>query len=59
MSARIMLRLPNSLRDRIEASAQSERRSMNSQIIVLLEQALPAEEKVTAEVAATTPTAKS
>ncbi|WP_443112526.1 Arc family DNA-binding protein [Devosia sp. ZB163] len=37
------LRLPASLSDRIRAAAAAERRSINSQIIVLLEQALPAE----------------
>ena len=36
-----MLRMPNELRNKVLASAMAERRSMNSQIIVLLERALP------------------
>ena len=38
-----LLRLPPDLRERLKEKAKIERRSMNSQIIVLLEQALPAE----------------
>jgi len=38
------LRLPNGMRDRLRASAAADRRSVNSQIIVLLERALPAED---------------
>lgn len=38
------LRLPEGLRARLKASAIANRRSMNSEIIVLLERALPPEE---------------
>jgi predicted HicB family RNase H-like nuclease len=44
LEARFMLRVPESIRTRVEQSARNHRRSMNSEIIVLLERALPAEE---------------
>ena len=44
----LKVRLPPDVRDRVQRSAQEDRRSMNSQIIVLLERALPAEETKTA-----------
>jgi len=47
------LRLPPSLKDRIAELARVNRRSMNSEIIVLLERALPENEK--AEAASATP----
>lgn len=39
------IRLPVELATRVKAKAVAERRSMNSQIIVLLERALPENEK--------------
>lgn len=40
------IRLPGDLKDRIRKLADAERRSMNGQIVVLLERALqPAEQK--------------
>lgn len=48
------LRIPMTLRKRLVASAQGERRSLNGQIIYLLERALPAENEK-AETAATVP----
>lgn len=46
------LRIPSQLRERLRSSAVSERRSMNSQIIVLLERALLENEKAEATVTA-------
>lgn len=43
-----LVRLPEALRVRLKASAQADRRSVASQIIVLLEQALLANEKAEA-----------
>lgn len=42
--ARFMLRMPEALRDRVKRVASAERRSVNSQIVVLLERALPTNE---------------
>lgn len=50
-SYRGVLRLPAGLAERLKEAARLERRSMNSQIIVLLERALPENEK--ADTAAT------
>ncbi|WP_173088925.1 Arc family DNA-binding protein [Devosia sp. 1635] len=47
------IRLPEPLKRRLRRAADANRRSMNSEIIVLLERALPENEK--AEVAVTTP----
>lgn len=41
--AQFKLRLPEPMRDRIKRSAEASRRTVNSEIIVLLERALPAE----------------
>ena len=49
------LRLPSNLKDRLGESAAIHRRSVNAEIIVLLERALPPE-KEKADVAATTST---
>ncbi|MET3899696.1 hypothetical protein ABIB57_003658 [Devosia sp. UYZn731] len=49
------VRMPTPLADRVKAAAITERRSMNSQIIVLLERALPENEKAEAAVSAATP----
>ncbi|MBY3312221.1 Arc family DNA-binding protein [Rhizobium ruizarguesonis] len=46
------LRLPRSLKSRLSASALEHRRSLNAEIIVLLERAMPAENEK-AETAAT------
>jgi hypothetical protein len=43
LDARFMLRVPDALRARVERSAKNNRRSMNSEIIILLERALPPE----------------
>jgi hypothetical protein len=48
----VLVPLPSALKERIRRHAQSERRSLRAQIIVLLEQALPAENEK-AETAAT------
>ncbi len=48
------VRLPPDLKDRIRKSEADNRRSMNNQIVVLLERALPAETK-SAEVVGATP----
>ena len=47
------LRLPTDVRSRIETSASAERRSMNSQIIVLIERGLRAPETKAATEAGT------
>ena len=47
-----IIRMPDGMRERIRRSAIANRRSMNSEIIVLLECALPAENEK-AEAAAT------
>ncbi|MEO5807906.1 Arc family DNA-binding protein [Devosia sp.] len=46
------LRIPREIRDRLQISALRERRSMNSQIVKMLEQALSSENEK-AETAAT------
>jgi hypothetical protein len=46
------LRLPAQLRDKIQLMAAQDRRSMNSEIIVLLERALPESQKAEAAVTA-------
>lgn len=48
----VLIPLPPSLKERIRVCAQTERRSLRSQIIVLLERALPPENEK-AETAAT------
>lgn len=56
----LSLRLPGPLRDRLQRNAETNRRSMNSEIVYTLEQALPEEETKTAEggqPASTSPTA--
>ncbi|MGV8952817.1 MAG: Arc family DNA-binding protein [Cypionkella sp.] len=47
----LAIRPPQELKDRLRESAKASRRSMNSQIIVLLERALEAETARTGEVA--------
>lgn len=37
----ISIRVPSGLRERVRESAETNRRSMNSEIVFLLEQALP------------------
>lgn len=49
----LSLRLPVDLLERVRKSAASNRRSMNSEAVVILEQALPAEEAKTATEAVT------
>jgi plasmid stability protein len=50
---KFVLRLPDGMRDRIRTNAESNRRSMNSEIVHYLDRALAAEEKKgPAEVAA-------
>lgn len=44
-----MLRLPDGLRDRIKAAAEANNRSMNAEIVGVLEEKFPAPRKVTAE----------
>lgn len=44
------IRLPGELKDRIRKSAERNRRSMNGEIVFLLEQALPGETNTAAEV---------
>ncbi|WP_092423091.1 Arc family DNA-binding protein [Devosia crocina] len=46
------LRIPSELRDRLRLSARENRRSLNAEILVLLEQALPHTKKAEAAVAA-------
>jgi hypothetical protein len=53
-----VLRLPEGMRDRIRKVAEVNRRSMNSEIVYTLEQALPSAQEETAGVAVTTPTEK-
>lgn len=48
------LRIPASLRERVRISAAVNRRSVNAEMLVLLERALPAENK-TAEAVGTAP----
>lgn len=50
-----LVRLPEELRERLRSSAVADRRSMNSQIIVLLERALPPEQTKTADPVAAGP----
>lgn len=40
IETRLMLRLPETLRQRVEQSASRNRRSMNSEIVVILEREL-------------------
>jgi hypothetical protein len=47
------LRLPSDVRQQVEATAAKERRSMNSQIVILIERGLRAPETKTAIEAAT------
>lgn len=42
---KIMVRMPAGLRDRVKAAADLDHRSMNSQIIVILERALASDER--------------
>jgi hypothetical protein len=49
------LRLPEPMRDRIRASAEASRRTLNSEIIVLLERALPADKNQKAETVGAVP----
>lgn len=44
---KFMLRLPDGMRERIAEIAKAERRSMNSQIVVILENALAKREAET------------
>ena len=53
------LRLPPDVRGQIAAAAAAERRSLNSQIIVLIERGLRSPETKAAEVVGATPTAES
>lgn len=41
VEARVMLRLPQSLRDRAAIEAKRNRRSVNSELVVALEKAFP------------------
>lgn len=50
--ALVSLKLPIALKSRITEEARNERRSMNSQIIVLLERALRAQAETVAAVSA-------
>ncbi|MEP9376192.1 Arc family DNA-binding protein [Aquabacter sp. CN5-332] len=55
---KIMLRVPDGMRERIKAAAADSRRSMNSEIVFHLERALPAPSAATgAGFADTTPAA--
>jgi len=40
----ILVRMPLSLHDRLKAKADAERRSVNAQVLVLLEENLPTKE---------------
>lgn len=51
----VSVRMPIEVYNVIKKEAGRERRSMNSQIIVLLEQALPAKERAETAVSAATP----
>jgi len=45
---KFVVRLPDGMRDRIRRTAKANRRSMNNEIVVLLERALPTDENETA-----------
>lgn len=43
---KIIIRVPNGMRDRIKRAADSNNRSMNAELLVLLERTFPAETKL-------------
>ena len=49
-SDKFMLRLPDGMRDRIKAAADSNNRSMNAEIVATLEERYPAPEQFDAKV---------
>lgn len=44
-SSQFMIRMPDGLRDRIKTSAELNHRSMNSEIVMHLENALPSQQQ--------------